>query len=471
MKDNISRRNRRISKALAAVVVTAVIAATLCSCLFVGDGTSLSEDAPFAQTVLDLIEKYYYEDIDWSDLQYDLAAGIAGSIDQFTWLAQLSPINASSAQTGATIASNVYNEHYVTSVAANSPAATTIPYQVFDLVNGTMGDSGQALDILGSPGLKRGDEIVAIKSSPDAEQFTRVQNLPTASLTAIISGADVLDMQVYRYTYDEEGNRRAAYMFYIRLVKEVIHVDVASYLDGNDIGLGDDIGYISLKRFGDTAVDDFYAAANAFVSDESAPHKLILDLRGDPGGGSDILGFIASYFIPDGSDNVPLARYVYNAGYGQQAESWFYSQNSIASVKNEGETLHSFSFYQKVKEVTGKDFECAILTDSSTASSSELLTWTIDFYSPDGVQTVGTTTYGKGVAQAVFYLLDNTYELYVTNGRYYVPMKIGDGETTWDTSIHGVGISPLPQNVVSVTETRDYRYDEVIKRAVEVLAE
>ena len=190
---------------------------------------------------------------------------------------------------------------------------------------------------------------------------------------------------------------------------------------------------------------------------------LLLDLRGNGGGSSTILGFIASYFVSDGSDKAPMARYVYNNG-GRQAEAWFYTSRTVESSKESGKTLTSFNFYEVVE-----GFEVAILTDGGTASSSELLTWTIDFYSPSGAPTVGTTTYGKGVAQTVISLAGGNYELYITNGKYYVPLDVG-GETSWEASIHEVGISPSPLNVVETTEVRDYSQDLVILRAASVLA-
>ena len=430
------------------VILVAAAALSMSACIFWGMGSSpdLATDAPFAQQVLDYIDTYYYEDIDWDVFQYNLGAAIAGSVDKFTGLTVTSPVNASSSQLGISLSSNRYNEHYVSRVVPGSNAETAVPYQN-----------------MGTVGLKRGDEIVAIKTSENSEQWTRVQNLAQSTLNELVSALDTVDMRVYRYSYDENGEREIAYQLYFSVEKKVFHTPTARYIDGNDIGLGDGFGYISLTEFGDTAVDDFAAAAQAFVDDPSSPTMLLLDLRGNGGGSSTILGFIASYFVSDGSDKVPMARYVYNNG-GSRAEAWFYTSRTVESSKESGKTLTSFNFYEVVE-----GFEVAILTDGGTASSSELLTWTIDFYSPSGAPTVGTTTYGKGVAQTVISLAGGNYELYITNGKYYVPLDVG-GETAWETSIHEVGISPAPLNVVETTEVRDYSQDLVILRAASVLA-
>ena len=451
---------------LIAVSVILVVAAALSmsACIWIGTGgADLATDAPFAQQVLDYIDTYYYEDIDWDVFQYNLGAAIAGSVDRFTGLTVTSPINASSSQLGISLSSNQYNEHYVSRVVPGSNAETAVPYQVFDYENGHHYGAAAAEENMGTVGLKRGDEIVAIKTSEDSEQWTRVQNLAQSTLNELVSALDTVDMHVYRYSYDENGEREIAYQLYFSVEKKVFHTPTARYIDGNDIGLGDGFGYISLTEFGDTAVDDFAAAAQAFVDDPSSPTMLLLDLRGNGGGSSTILGFIASYFVSDGSDKAPMARYVYNKG-GMQAETWFYTSRTVESSKESGKTLTSFNFYEVVE-----GFEVAILTDGGTASSSELLTWTIDFYSPSGAPTVGTTTYGKGVAQTVISLAGGNYELYITNGKYYVPLDVG-GETAWETSIHEVGISPAPLNVVETTEVRDYSQDLVILRAASVLA-
>lgn len=454
---------------LIAVSVILVVAAALSmsACIWIGTGgADLAADAPFAQQVLDYIDTYYYEDIDWDVFQYNLGAAIAGSVDRFTGLTVTSPINASSSQLGVTLSSNRYNEHYVSRVVPGSNAETAVPYQVVEYKDGQPVYSygaAAAEENMGTVGLKRGDEIVAIKTSEDSEQWTRVQNLAQSTLNELVSALDTVDMRVYRYSYDENGEREIDYRLDFRVEKKVFHTPTARYIDGNDIGLGDGFGYISLTEFGDTAVDDFAAAAQAFVDDPSSPTMLLLDLRGNGGGSSTILGFIASYFISDGRDKAPMARYVYNKG-GMQAETWFYTSRTVESSKESGKTLTSFNFYEVVE-----GFEVAILTDGGTASSSELLTWTIDFYSPSGAPTVGTTTYGKGVAQTVISLAGGNYELYITNGKYYVPLGVG-GETAWETSIHEVGISPSPLNVVETTEVRDYSQDLVILRAASVLA-
>ncbi len=459
------RVSTRVTAVIVAVIVVCLVIGALLLGINIGSSGSLEEKAPFAQTVLDLIDRYYYEDIDWETFQYSLAEAIASGVDPYTGLIELSPVNASSAQFGVTISSNAYNEHFIDRVQQGSPAATAVPDRVVDVRNNVAYPPSRAEEILGGAGLRRGDMIYGVKTEGQ-DGYVRVQNASASVLSSYVSAGDTAGLRVYRYGY-ESGERTLEYVIEFTLTKELLHTDTAFYVDGDDIGLGADHGYIYLAEFGDTSVDDFAAAAQAFIDDPSAPTKLILDLRGNGGGGSDILGFIASYFVKGadgGSDRVPLARYVYNTGAGD-GEAWFYSQTSIESAKDPSSILRSFNFYDE-----REGFECVVLTDGGTASSAELLTWALDFYSENGVPTVGGTTYGKGVAQTVFTLENGKYELLITNGRYYLPVRNGS-EVTWTTSIHNVGISPADDNAIRATEVRDYGFDECILRAAELMAD
>ena len=64
----------------------------------------------------------------------------------------------------------------------------------------------------------------------------------------------------------------------------------ASYID-----FGDGVGYIKLNSFTGTAAEDFVSCADAFKKNGNS--KLILDLRDNGGGSTNILSVIASYLI------------------------------------------------------------------------------------------------------------------------------------------------------------------------------
>ena len=111
-----------------------------------------------------------------------------------------------------------------------------------------------------------------------------------------------------------------------------------------------------------------------------------------------------------------------------------------------------------------KDFDIVVLTNDGTASASEGLIGALQYY--NGTQIVGTTTYGKGVAQRVF-TLSNGQSLYVTNGRYFIPTKSANGNLEWTVTIHERGFTPLDENIVE-DRIADYSMDKCVQRAMQI---
>ncbi|MBR2289369.1 MAG: hypothetical protein IJ867_01805 [Clostridia bacterium] len=94
-----------------------------------------------------------------------------------------------------------------------------------------------------------------------------------------------------------------------------------------------------------------------------------------------------------------------------------------------------------------------ILTNEYTASASEILTGALI---DNGIaKTLGTKTYGKGVMQSVFPLLDGSV-LKLTTQEYNTPNG---------TKIHGIGISPDYE----VEYDKEAEDDNQLERAKEIL--
>ena len=403
-------------KIITIVIATLLVLAVVAGAAFFGgvlyaESKSVESDMPMVKTVLDALNRYYIDEIDWDEFQYIVAAAIANSVDPYTGMVAASPTGMQTLSAGVTFNYDEYCRYYLTEIAPGSPASEA---------KNVYSDGSQ-----GEQKLKVGDEVVAING-------ITVQHLNNSAFSQVLSGVgDTIELTVSRP--NASGGLPSFYTF--RIEKELFHSPVAYYLDSDVTGLSEDVGYIRLKEFGDTACDDFYAAAQAFLNDEDKPNKLVLDLRGNGGGSTMICGFIASFFVKQNgtSDGVPMAKYVYNEGGGDMAETYFYTQTSYVSDLD-GSTLKSFNFYD---EVDG--FECVVLVNGSSASSSELLTANLSYYC--GIKSVGSKTYGKGVAQIVIDYEGGKYELFITNGKYYIPTG-KDGETVFETNIHGVGLTP-----------------------------
>lgn len=398
---------------IAAVLVLALVAggAFFGGTLYAGS-QSIESDMPMVKAVIDALNKYYIEDINWEELQYMIAQAIAGSVDPYTGMVASSPTGMRTLSAGVTFTNNEWSNYFITEVSPGSPAS-----KAKNVLSGGYEGNQQ---------LMVGDEVISVNGQ-------KVQHLNYNAFSQILSNAgDTIELVVTRPNSASDLGY-SVYRFVIQ--KELFHSPVAYYLDGDVTGLPSDTGYIKLKEFGDTAPDDFAAAVEAFLADEDKPNKLVLDLRGNGGGSTMICGFIASYFVSQNgtSDGIPMAKYVYNEGGGDMAETYFYTQTSYSSDLD-GTQLKSVNLYD---EIDG--FECVVLVNGSSASSSELLTATLANYC--GIKSIGSTTYGKGVAQIVIEYMGGKYELYITNGKYYIP-SLKDGKTVFETNIHGVGITP-----------------------------
>lgn len=104
-----------------------------------------------------------------------------------------------------------------------------------------------------------------------------------------------------------------------------------------------------------------------------------------------------------------------------------------------------------------------ILTNENTASSSEILAGALKDLGK--AQTVGTTTYGKGVIQQILTLPDGS-GLKITTAKYLTPNR---------TEINEVGIEPdetveLPDTVESVLDV-DRSEDTQLQKAIEMLTD
>jgi carboxyl-terminal processing protease len=161
----------------------------------------------------------------------------------------------------------------------------------------------------------------------------------------------------------------------------------------------DKVGYIRLKDFNEEASKSFITTLSDLK--DKGMVGLILDLRGNGGGFLTEAESIASQFVPEGEVITTL-----NNKFNKEKKSL--SKGGIA-----------------------QNMPVVLLVDGNTASASEVLTGALRDY---GIaKTVGTNTYGKGVAQAPFTLGSTEGALKITIDNFYTP----NGE-----NIHKVGIKP-----------------------------
>lgn len=176
----------------------------------------------------------------------------------------------------------------------------------------------------------------------------------------------------------------------------------------------DDVFIITLYSFNALSEMKMQEALREYV--ESNKRKLILDVRGNPGGFLQSAISIASYFVPAG-------EVVVQEDFGGTAENDVY--------RSSGKTLRQYTPEKMV-----------VLVDGGSASASEILAGALQEH---GVATlIGQQTFGKGSVQELVDLPSGA-SLKVTIARWLTPKgtSISDGGLTPD-----IIIGRTPQQVV-----------------------
>ncbi len=151
--------------------------------------------------------------------------------------------------------------------------------------------------------------------------------------------------------------------------------------------VNDKLGYIKLNKFSATTHKEFKDAVEKLKSD--GMEKLILDLRGNPGGFLQAAIDVADEFLPDGK------LIVYTEGLHRPRR---------------------YAFATKKGELQNTDV--AILIDEGSASASEIVTGALQ--DNDVGVVIGRRSFGKGLVQEQIPFSDGS-ALRLTVARYYTP--------------------------------------------------
>lgn len=217
-------------------------------------------------------------------------------------------------------------------------------------------------------GLKAGDQIIKIGD-------TQVSDFGD-NATELLKGARNTQVEV---TYLRQGKMRTA-----TLTREEVEVDAVPFYGMIDA----QTGYIVLSRFNEKASQQTRAALQDLKG--QGAQRLVLDLRGNPGGLLTEAINVTNLFIPKGELVVTTKSKVkkFNQEY---------------RTRNKPEDL---------------DIPLAILVDGKSASASEIVSGGLQDL--DRAVIVGARSFGKGLVQRPLKLTYGT-QLKVTISRYHTP--------------------------------------------------
>ena len=265
----------------------------------------------------------------------------------------------------------------------------------------------------GSPaeiaGLKAGDQIVKINE-------TSTYNLSTEESVALIRGPKGTNV-VFTVVRKGEKDPRV-----ISVTRDVINIPTL-----NTHMREDGVFVIELYNFSESSPDLFRKALREFI--EARTDKLLLDLRGNPGGYLEAAIDMASWFLPPG-------KVVVSEDFGDKKEPTVFRSRGYDIFNNQ--------------------LKFVILIDNGSASASEILAGALK---EQKVATlVGEKTFGKGSVQELIKITPDT-SLKVTIARWLTP----DG-----TSISKSGIVPDVE-VKNTKEDIEAGRDPQKEKAVEIL--
>ena len=228
-------------------------------------------------------------------------------------------------------------------------------------------------------GLKEGDVISAVDG-------TDITEMEASQVVEMIKNAEDKEVELTVHRQDQEEP--------LEISVKVQDVELTSVfgemLDGKT-------GYIRISQF--TAVTpDQYEETFAELENQGM-ERLVIDLRNNPGGLLTSVCEVLNDILPEG-----LIVYTEDK-YGNRQEEYSEGKNPL-------------------------EMPLAVLVNEGSASASEIFAGSVKDYGAGTI--VGTTTYGKGVVQAVHQLEDGS-AVKLTVSNYYTPKG---------NSINEVGIQP-----------------------------
>ncbi|MCB9820652.1 S41 family peptidase [Candidatus Nomurabacteria bacterium] len=239
--------------------------------------------------------------------------------------------------------------------------------------------------------------ISPLKDSP-AEKA----GLESGDIILAVDGKTTLDMSVDEAIDNIRGKKGTTVVLTVADIESSTTRDVSVVRDiievpALDTEMVDGVFVIHLYDFNQNSSIEFQAALREFLNTSSK--KLIIDLRGNPGGYLESSIDIASWFLPS-------SKVVVRENFGEDTDEVLYRSKGY-NIFKPGEV------------------DIAVLIDEGSASASEILAGALKEH---GIATlIGTQSFGKGSVQELIPVTYNTY-LKITIAKWLTPNGISISE-------------------------------------------
>ena len=216
--------------------------------------------------------------------------------------------------------------------------------------------------------------------------------------------------------------------------------------------LPDKTGYVMVTQFDLVTADQFISAVDSL--EKQGMERLVIDLRDNPGGVVDACVKMAAYLLPEDQYEGTILSTADKNGKGDR----YYCQGGKLLFEGSGSNPE-----YPMDDGHELDMPIAVLINGMSASASEVFAGALRDY---GMATlVGTTSFGKGIVQALL-PLDDGSAVKVTIAHYYTPAG---------HDIHKKGLEPDVEIELELDEDLIGQYDvpldrdNQVQKAIEVL--
>ena len=357
--------------------------------------------------LVDMIDTYYYEEVDESVFREGLYSGLFNGLDMYSiyyseddYAMEDETITGFFAGIGAGLVSDQGGRVYITQVYEDSPAEAA--------------------------GLQVGDEIL------EADGY-KAKDMELDEFVSHIRGEEGTDVELtIRRVLNKESEetQEAADESNVETFTKTVTRAQIETPTVTDQMLSEEIGYVSIESFSGQTDDQLRESLTDLQGE--GMNKLIIDLRDNFGGD-------------------------FNAAC-----------EALDEILPAGLMIYTQDRYGQKEEINGTDDEVldipiVVLVNGNSASSSEV--FAAEMKDSGYATIVGTRTFGKGIVQSVYQLVDGS-GFQITTQKYYTQSGFSvqdEGGVTPDVEIEYEYSGDL-------SGSYDYLQDNQVKKAMEILA-